>query len=281
MDCDHCNCITVPTMCLCCTGILALLGGKVSKITSQGQWITIVKGYTAVMQYTTTSFLHCLQDDFYNENAKQLMEASDQLPQEVRNVMPTVANVGHTSHHHPNSHATKSLDQSSGSAPGGALKSREGNLLTGLIKADKEGLKAAREQDPSLPIDGPDGPQPGGEVSGGPPMRIPRKLGPLKAPEMPPMPPVMNERQQFLLVRWAQKAAGAVLGVATAGFLIFYQWLIEPAPPKSWRVKAFAAAAQVCDSLECCCFCYLIWPWPLSLLSCDDVLQSNCTCAIM
>jgi hypothetical protein len=52
-------------------------------------------------------------------------------------------------------------------------------------------------------------------------------------------------RQQFILIRWAQKAAGALVGVATAAFLLFYQWVVEPAPPNSLRVKAFAALTQV------------------------------------
>ncbi|WIA40450.1 hypothetical protein OEZ86_013807 [Tetradesmus obliquus] len=51
-------------------------------------------------------------------------------------------------------------------------------------------------------------------------------------------------RQQFILIRWAQKAAGALVGLATAGFLLFYQWVVEPAPPNSLRVKAFAALTQ-------------------------------------
>jgi hypothetical protein len=52
-------------------------------------------------------------------------------------------------------------------------------------------------------------------------------------------------RQQFILIRWAQKAAGALVGVATTAFLLFYQWVVEPAPPHSLRVKAFAALTQV------------------------------------
>jgi hypothetical protein len=52
-------------------------------------------------------------------------------------------------------------------------------------------------------------------------------------------------RQQFILIRWAQKAAGALVGLATAAFLLFYQWVVEPAPPTSLRVKAFATVAQV------------------------------------
>eukprot|EP00775_Hariotina_reticulata_P012148 gene12148-12286_t len=51
-------------------------------------------------------------------------------------------------------------------------------------------------------------------------------------------------RQQFILIRWAQKAAGALVGLATAAFLLFYQWVVEPAPSTSLRVKAFAALAQ-------------------------------------
>jgi hypothetical protein len=52
-------------------------------------------------------------------------------------------------------------------------------------------------------------------------------------------------RQQFILIRWAQKAAGALVGVATAAFLLFYQWVIEPAAPNSLRVRAWAKLTNV------------------------------------
>lgn len=52
-------------------------------------------------------------------------------------------------------------------------------------------------------------------------------------------------RQQFILIRWAQKAAGALVGLATAAFLLFYQWVIEPAAPNSLRVKAWAHLTNV------------------------------------
>jgi hypothetical protein len=35
-----------------------------------------------------------VQDTFYQENAKLLAEASEQMQQEVRNLFPTVANTG-------------------------------------------------------------------------------------------------------------------------------------------------------------------------------------------
>jgi raffinose synthase len=54
-----------------------------------------------------------------------------------------------------------------------------------------------------------------------------------------------SPRQQFVLIRWAQKAAGALAGIATAAFLLFYQWVIEPAAPNSLRVRAFAALTNV------------------------------------
>ncbi|MEW5300241.1 MAG: hypothetical protein WDW36_003183 [Sanguina aurantia] len=41
-----------------------------------------------------------------------------------------------------------------------------------------------------------------------------------------------------------QRIAGYIVGLGTAAFLIFYQSLIEPAPPGSLRVRCFAAAAQ-------------------------------------
>jgi hypothetical protein len=47
------------------------------------------------------------------------------------------------------------------------------------------------------------------------------------------------------------------VGVATAAFLLFYQWVVEAAPPHSLRVKAFAALTQgggrVCSGCSLCC----------------------------
>lgn len=53
-----------------------------------------------------------------------------------------------------------------------------------------------------------------------------------------------NAATAFWLVRASQKVAGWFMGIATAGFLIFYQWVVEPAPPNSLAVRAFAAAAK-------------------------------------
>lgn len=66
-----------------------------------------------------------------------------------------------------------------------------------------------------------------------------------------------SPRQQFILIRWAQKVAGALVGVATAAFLLFYQWVVEPAPPHSLRVRGFAYLTQVrvlvapCNPVTC------------------------------
>jgi hypothetical protein len=61
-----------------------------------------------------------------------------------------------------------------------------------------------------------------------------------------------SPRRRFVLVRWAQRAAGWLAGLGTAAFLLFYQWMVEPAPPHSLRVRVFAAAAQV--RLACCAY---------------------------
>ena len=54
-----------------------------------------------------------------------------------------------------------------------------------------------------------------------------------------------SPEQQIFIVRWAQKAMGGLAGLGTAAFLIFYQWVIEPAPPNSLRTRAFAKACKV------------------------------------
>lgn len=55
--------------------------------------------------------------------------------------------------------------------------------------------------------------------------------------------PIVKEDAIFL-VRAAQQLAGWVMGLGTAAFLIFYQWVIEPAAHDSLAVKSFARAAQ-------------------------------------
>lgn len=53
-----------------------------------------------------------------------------------------------------------------------------------------------------------------------------------------------KEEEAVWVVRLAQKAAGAVVGLASSAFVILYQWVVEPAPPDSLPVRAFAALAR-------------------------------------
>lgn len=62
----------------------------------------------------------------------------------------------------------------------------------------------------------------------------------LEAPRVGPSP-----RQQFVLIRWAQKFAGAIAGLGTAAFLLIYQFIVEPAPYHSLRTRAWVALTQV------------------------------------
>lgn len=55
----------------------------------------------------------------------------------------------------------------------------------------------------------------------------------------------VSPRQTFILIRWAQKVAGALVGLGTAAFLLLYQWVIEPAPYHSLRTRAFVGLTQV------------------------------------
>jgi hypothetical protein len=47
-----------------------------------------------------------------------------------------------------------------------------------------------------------------------------------------------------LLSGWGVRE-GRVEGLATAAFLLFYQWVIEPAGPHSLRVKAWSQLTNV------------------------------------
>lgn len=260
----------------------------------------------------------CLQDTFYQENAKLLAEASEQMQQEVRNLFPTVANTGVIAHHHAPPASTwdapadalaaakdaeiaASRDSKDGEQEGAGPDWAE--MRKGAKKntaADRRPLLSKRQQDNSSAAASSGNPGAGSASSRVEQMRQARKAGPLQTTHLedlitdPKQAAAVAEaqlklaaaeaearleqarqeaearleqakaeanaamkralkkasptpRQQFILIRWAQKVAGALVGVATAAFLLFYQWVVEPAPPNSLRVKAFAAATQVCN----------------------------------
>lgn len=67
------------------------------------------------------------------------------------------------------------------------------------------------------------------------PPRPDTALGPLQE---------QDERDTIWLVRVAQKIAGVFVGLSSAAFVVFYQWVVEPAAPGSFAVRMFAKAAN-------------------------------------
>jgi hypothetical protein len=127
------------------------------------------------------------------------------IDQEITNAMPTVANVGEAPHHHHRDHH-------GGAGPGPSAAA---------VLAAQE-ARAAAEEDERRDAAG---------------MALLPKLEPPRVRVTP--------RQQFVLIRWAQKFAGALVGLGTAAFLLIYQWVVEPAPHGSLRARAFVALTQV------------------------------------
>jgi hypothetical protein len=53
-----------------------------------------------------------------------------------------------------------------------------------------------------------------------------------------------QEEDVLLVARLGQKLAGLVVGLGTAAFLIFYQWVVEPSPPGSAPNRFFEKIAN-------------------------------------
>lgn len=47
-----------------------------------------------------------------------------------------------------------------------------------------------------------------------------------------------SDQEHKVLVKYGQKLAGWLTGFGTTAFLVFYQWVVESAPPGSLRVRA-------------------------------------------
>ncbi|KIY92808.1 hypothetical protein MNEG_15155, partial [Monoraphidium neglectum] len=125
--------------------------------------------------------------------------------------MPTVANIGDAPHHHGAAHRDHRGGGAAGPGPAAiaALEAAEAERLR-RTEAEREERAAAAALLPKI-----------------------------KKPRMEVSP-----RQTFILVRWAQKLAGAFMGLGTAAFLLLYQWVIEPAPYHSMRTHAWVRLTQ-------------------------------------
>jgi raffinose synthase len=182
-----------------------------------------------------TALLDATSEDYFSGKARALREAADQLSldQEVRNMMPTVANVGEAAvpHHHghhvgggggggaagggsPDATATATTTVADETAPllGGSAGAAAGGGSNG--KAVATTAEAAAAAAVVTTTDAAEAADPSSNSPG------------------------------VQLVRLGQRLAGALLGVGTAAFLAIYQVAVEPAPPDSLRVRAFAALAQ-------------------------------------
>ncbi|GLC45302.1 hypothetical protein PLESTB_000307100 [Pleodorina starrii] len=183
--------------------------------------------------------LEATQDEFFYESQEVMAETAAQLPPgtSAGTVMPRLANIGpqHTPHSHSHSGSADLIDMNSlDSAAAAAAATTDAPAAkppptaagetsgVGISIADAVARAAAAEPPPPPPLPPPPAAAAAEVVVGG----------------------AASSAIAIWLARASQKVAGWVMGIATAGFLIFYQWVVEPAPPNSLAVRAFAAAAK-------------------------------------
>jgi len=214
-----------------------------------------------------SALLEATSEDYFAGKARALREAADQLSldQEVRNMMPTVANVGaaavqhHHGHHVGAAACGGSVDAAGAAGGGGGADGNNGGnnggngsetapLLPGR-RVDKGDAAGALSALPGAVGDvmaagvaagvarSTASGNKGGAAGAGAGAGAPAAVLDADGGADPSSPSVR-------LVRLGQRLAGALLGVGTAAFLALYQVAVEPAPPDSLRVRAFAALAQ-------------------------------------
>ena len=119
------------------------------------------------------------------------------------------------------------LAEAAGQLPAGTSS---GNIMPGLSNLGPEGARYQQHQ-----------PQPDFAVSddeawaAGAPPETSSKQSDL-IPNLKPLPASaalakVSKADAMWVVRTAQKVAGWAIGLGTAGYLLFYQWFIEPAAP--------------------------------------------------
>ncbi|KAG2488978.1 hypothetical protein HYH03_012419 [Edaphochlamys debaryana] len=215
--------------------------------------------------------LEATQDDYFYESQEVVAEAMANLPPGSlgNTVMPTLANLGPQHHAHIHSHAgsmdsatvtsidvamANSLQQGQGQGPAGGAKDARGPQTgpgaggaSAPARIDSSGggvsvaeALAAAQRSAAAPTAPTATAEEGRAALTAP---IPAPLPPASASAAPDAS-AQKAAQALWLARASQRVAGWLMGIATAGFLIFYQWVVEPAPPNSVAVRAFAAAAK-------------------------------------
>ncbi|KXZ42609.1 hypothetical protein GPECTOR_130g570 [Gonium pectorale] len=226
--------------------------------------------------------LEATQDEFFYESQEVMADTAAQLPPgtSVGTLMPTLANLGpqHNAPIHSHSGSVDLIDMNSvdnGSGSNGGAVAPQGAQSAANLSASANPKLPARVSG-SGPVTAGAGASAGGaervgssgvgisiaeavarskkstEVDGEISALAKRAAAPAPLAVAPPPPPppanadggAASSAMAIWLARASQKVAGWVMGIATAGFLIFYQWVVEPAPPNSLVVKAFAAAAK-------------------------------------
>jgi raffinose synthase len=178
------------------------------------------------------ALLEATSEDYFSGKARALREAADQLSldQEVRNMMPVVSAVGEAAvPHHQGHHAAAAQ---TADAPGGAA-ARAGEAAPLLPKGGQGADSAAAAHKNNNTT-----------TSTATAATAAAAVATTPAAAVDNNTTNNDDSPGVRLVRLGQRLAGALLGVGTAAFLALYQVAVEPAPPDSLRVRAFAALAQ-------------------------------------
>ena len=131
------------------------------------------------------------------------------------------------------------LAEAAGQLPAGTSS---GNIMPGLSNLGTEGARHQQHQPPppESAASEDESPSTSWGVDGFPPEGSAEPMStsnskPLLG-SLPPLPASaalskVSKADAMWVVRTAQKDAGWAIGLGTAAYLLFYQWVIEPAPP--------------------------------------------------
>jgi len=202
---------------------------------------------------------------FYNESMEMIAEAAQYLPPggSAANTIPLLSNMGQEGAKAAAQHAPHH-SSGTGAGAGGSPIATTGSALSAasVTMASVDAPHAARAQQEAAAKaqqqqGGSNGNGNGAGASNGKGGAAAAATTAVVAPATPATAEVVGEEgagavaapkkdnpDLVLLTRAAQHVAGWVVGLGTAAFLIFYQWVVEPAAPGSLPVRAFTAAAQ-------------------------------------
>eukprot|EP00200_Dunaliella_tertiolecta_P005843 CAMPEP_0202343484 /NCGR_PEP_ID=MMETSP1126-20121109/3581_1 /ASSEMBLY_ACC=CAM_ASM_000457 /TAXON_ID=3047 /ORGANISM="Dunaliella tertiolecta, Strain CCMP1320" /LENGTH=1166 /DNA_ID=CAMNT_0048934551 /DNA_START=372 /DNA_END=3872 /DNA_ORIENTATION=- len=177
------------------------------------------------------ALLRKTEEDFYSESMEVLAEYAAKLPpgSSASSSMPVLSNLGpkgarQQQQQHQVSLQGTPADQDQQVQPEEQLMQKR-ELVQLLLDHQRERLRLLLNPEPASPQ------QDDSNTSS-------------TSSTLAPAPQASREEDVLLVARLGQKVAGWLVGLGTAAFLIFYQWVVEPSPPGSLPNRFFEAIAN-------------------------------------